>query len=268
MSRAFDRLVSIMDQLREPGGCPWDREQTLETLAAYLLEEAYEAVAAVHAGDPALLREELGDLLLQIVFMGRIAREREWFDVDAVCESISAKLIRRHPHVFGDRQVADAAEVLRNWEEIKREEREEKGERSALDGVPAALPALLQAYRVTQKAAALGFDWQKPLDVVDKLYEEVGELAAELRAEQVEPHRVRAELGDILFVMANLARHLGVEPETALQHTNAKFGRRFRAMERYAQQAERRLKDMTLEELDALWDRAKVEEQSTDGAAS
>ncbi len=257
MSEALDRLVAIMDRLREPGGCPWDREQDLGTLQGYLLEEAYEVVEAAAAGDPRKLREELGDLLLQIVFMARIGKENGWFTLDDVAEGISEKMIRRHPHVFGEREVADAAEVTRNWEEIKEGERRENGERSALDGIPASLPALLKAYRMTEKAAALGFDWERPADVVAKLHEEVQELEREVKGGDVERERVRDELGDVLFVMANLARHLGVEPETALQGSNAKFIRRFKAMEAMAREEGRSLREYTLPELDALWNRAK-----------
>ncbi len=262
MSEAFDRLVGIMDRLRDPGGCPWDREQTLETLAGYLLEEAHEVVEAVHRGDPGKLCEELGDLLLQVVFMARIGRECGHFDADAVCDGISAKMIRRHPHVFGDREVSGSAEVIRNWEAIKEGERRDNGERSVLDGVPPALPALLKAYRMTEKAAAAGFDWRRPADVIGKLHEEVEELEAEVtRLGEASPARVRDEMGDILFVLANLARHLGVEPETALQATNSKFLDRFQAMEAMAGDDGRRLADLTLAELDLLWDRAKSGEK-------
>jgi nucleoside triphosphate diphosphatase len=258
MSDAFDRLVGIMDRLRDPGGCPWDREQTLDTLTGYLLEEAHEVVDAAAAGEPERLREELGDLLLQVVFMARIASEKGWFDASGVCDAISEKLIRRHPHVFGEREVEGAAEVVRNWEEIKRAEHAAEPESSTLDGVPRSLPALLKAFRMTEKAAAVGFDWHKPGDVVGKLHEEVGELEAELpRLEGEGPARVREELGDVLFVMANLARHLGVEPETALQATNTKFKTRFQAMEAAARASGRRLADMSLAEQDELWEQAK-----------
>ncbi len=260
MSRAVDELVAIMDRLREPGGCPWDAEQTLETLQGYLLEEAYEAVDAAASGDPEKLREELGDLLLEIVFMARIAKENGWFTLDDVARGISEKMIRRHPHVFGDRSVTGAEEVTRNWEAIKEAEREGEPERSALDGIPASLPALLKAYRMTEKAAALGFDWERPEDVLAKLHEEVDELEREVRSGEAGRRRVREELGDVLFVMANLARHLGTEPETALQGTNAKFMRRFRAMEEAARAEGRTLREMTLAELDALWNRAKAAE--------
>jgi len=257
MSDAFDRLVSIMDRLRDPGGCPWDREQTLGTLAGYLLEEAHEVVDAI-GGEPGKLREELGDLLIQVVFMSRIGRENGWFDVDDVCDVISDKMVRRHPHVFGDRRVTGSDEVVRNWEDIKKEERAHGGEASVLDGVPGSLPGLLKAFRMTEKASAIGFDWRKPHDVMDKLYEEVGELEAELdHLEGGSPDRVREELGDVLFVMANLARHLGVEPETALQTANAKFKRRFQAMEAIAVERRLDLRDMSLEEQDALWEQVK-----------
>ncbi|MCG6964732.1 MAG: nucleoside triphosphate pyrophosphohydrolase [Acidobacteria bacterium] len=258
MSDATDRLVEIMDRLRDPGGCPWDREQTLESLTGYLLEEAHEVVGAVASGEPELLCEELGDLLLQIIFMARIARENSWFDFDAVCDAISDKMIRRHPHVFGTVDVAGADEVARNWEDIKQEERKEQPEASALDGIPAALPGLLKAFRMTEKAAALGFDWQRPTDVVGKLHEEVEELESALLAGSGNGSPpVREELGDILFVMANLARHLGVEPETALQGTNSKFMSRFRSMEDQARAAGRSLRSYDLQELDALWQEAK-----------
>jgi MazG family protein len=261
MSSAFDRLVAIMNRLRDPGGCPWDREQTLNTVAPYLLEEAYEVVDAVAGNDPAKLCEELGDLLLQIVFLARIARESGWFEIDDVCEMISDKMVRRHPHVFAEREVSDSSEVKRNWEDIKRVERGERSESSVLDGVPNSLPALLKAFRMTEKAAAIGFDWRRPADVMVKMREEVAELEAELTGgEDSATARVREEMGDVLFVIANLARHLGVEPETALQGTNAVFKRRFEAMEARSRELGRDLRDMSLEEQDALWDEAKLRE--------
>jgi MazG family protein len=258
MSESFDRLRQIMDRLRDPGGCPWDRKQTLPTLAPYLLEEAHEVAEAVAATDPRALCEELGDLLLQIVFMARIGRENGWFDLDDVCNGIGDKMIRRHPHVFGDTEVEDAEEVLRNWEEIKRDERSGETTSSALNGVPAALPALLKAFRMTEKAAAIGFDWRKPADVMAKMREEMDELEAELvKGDQTASEEARNEMGDVLFVMANLARHLGVEPETALQLTNVTFKRRFESMESQARERGQDLGDMSLEEQDALWEEAK-----------
>ena len=268
MSQSFDRLVAVMDRLRDPGGCPWDREQTLRTLAPYFLEEAYEVVDAIADGDPAKLCGELGDLLIQIVFVARIAKEEDWFDVDAVCESISDKMIRRHPHVFGDREVSDSDEVMQNWEDIKRDERAGEPSSSVLDGVPHSLPALLKAFRMTEKAAAVGFDWRKPEDVMGKMHEEMAELEAELAVgEAAANERVQSEMGDVLFVMANLARHLGVEPETALQRTNATFQRRFQAMEERALARNQNFREMDLEEQDALWDEVKKAEGRGSGKA-
>jgi len=263
MSSSFDRLVAIMDRLREPGGCPWDREQTLDTLAPYFLEEAYEVVDAIATAEPKKLCEEIGDLLLQIVFVARIARENGWFGIDEVCDAISDKMVRRHPHVFGDREVDDSAEVMRNWEDIKRSERADHPDASVLDGVPGSLPALLKAYRMTEKASAVGFDWRKPADVMSKMREEMDELEAELNTEDnAITDRVRAEMGDVLFVMANLARHLGVEPETALQGTNASFKRRFEKMEEVARALDRDFREMSLEDQDALWEEVKADERA------
>lgn len=258
MSESFDRLCQIMDRLRDPGGCPWDRKQTLSTLAPYLLEEAHEVAEAVAGDEPNKLCEELGDLLLQIVFMTRVGRENGWFDLDDVCNGISDKMVRRHPHVFGDREVEDADEVLRNWEDIKRDEREGQETNSVLDGVPAALPGLLKAFRMTEKAAAVGFDWRRPADVMTKMREEMDELEHELDdGGGAASDRARDEMGDVLFVMANLARHLGVEPETALQRTNTTFKRRFESMEAQARARGDNLRELSLEEQDALWEEAK-----------
>lgn len=269
MSDAFDRLVSIMNRLREPGGCPWDREQTLDTLAGYLLEEAHEVVEAIGSGVPEKIREELGDLLIQVVFMSRIGSENDWFDVDDVCDVISDKMVRRHPHVFGDREVDGSAEVVRNWEDIKKEERADTGETSVLEGVPGSLPGLLKAFRMTEKAAAVGFDWRRPRDVMAKLHEEVAELEVELdRLEDTTIENVREELGDVLFVMANLARHLGVEPETALQRANAKFKARFESMEKIAKERGEAFREMRLEEQDALWELAKRVQRSGESPES
>jgi MazG family protein len=255
----FDALRELCARLRGPAGCPWDREQTLESLRPYMIEETYEVIDAIDGGDGRELAAELGDLLFHIVFAARIAEERGWFDVADVCRGIHAKMVHRHPHVFGATEVSSAAEVVRNWEAIKQRERSEKG---ALAGVPRQLPALLKAYRITEKAAALGFDWEKVSDVVAKLEEEVGELAAELRAEHDEAaaRRVRDELGDVLFVMANLARQLGVDPEAALQGANDKFARRFGSMEELAARRGTPLREMTLDEMDTLWDEVKRDE--------
>lgn len=255
----FELLVALCARLRAPGGCPWDREQTLESLRAYVLEEAYEVAESLTAEEPRALAGELGDLLFQIVFVAQIADEQGWFDVDEVCRQVHAKMVRRHPHVFGEREVEGAAEVVRNWEAIKQEE---NGQQGALDGVPRHLPALLKALRITEKAAALGFDWERVDDVVAKLREEVEELAGALATPEARQRRefVRGELGDVLFAAANLARQLEVDPEAALQDANARFSSRFSSMERSARERGRALRGMTLAELDALWEEAKAAE--------
>lgn len=253
--RPFDELVALCARLRAPGGCPWDREQDLTTLPGYLIEEAYEVVEAMASEDRHALQGELGDLLFHVLFIADLARERGWFDIDDVCRAVHGKMVRRHPHVFGDVEVSGAGEVVQNWERIKREE---PGDGGALDSVPRHLPALLKAVRISEKAAAVGFDWQRANDVGAKLREEVGELLAALEAPAA--HRrasVREELGDVLFVMANLARKLGVDPEAALQAANEKFKRRFAAMERLARERRVRLAELNLAELDALWDEVK-----------
>jgi MazG family protein len=256
----FDALVALSARLRAPDGCPWDREQTLESLKTYIIEEAYEVVDAIDGGDPATLSGELGDLLFQIVFAAQVAHEHGWFDVEEVCRKIHAKMVYRHPHVFGDVEVAGAADVVRNWEALKARERRAAG---ALAGVPRQLPALLKALRITEKAAALGFDWERANDVVAKLQEEVDELIAELGPDPTAraAEGVREELGDILFVLANLARRLGVDPEAALQGANEKFARRFGAMEEEARSRGVALGSLGLAELDGIWEEVKKRER-------
>jgi nucleoside triphosphate diphosphatase len=256
---AFSALCRLSARLRGPGGCPWDREQTLESLRTYVIEEAYEVTDAMSAGDPPALAAELGDLLFQIVFVAEIARENGWFDVAQVCRAVHEKMVRRHPHVFGEVQVDGPEDVMRNWEAIKESERRESG---ALSGVPRDLPALLKALRVTEKAAALGFDWERVTDVVAKLDEEVSELAVEVRGGQDKgaASRIREELGDVLFVMANLARQLGMDPEAALQAANDKFVRRFSAMEGLARRRGLALRSLPPAELDVLWEEVKRQE--------
>jgi MazG family protein len=255
----FDALRELSRRLRAPDGCPWDREQTLESLKTYILEEAYEAVDAISSGDRDTVAGELGDLLFQIVFAAQIAQEQGWFDIEVVCRRIHAKMVHRHPHVFGNVEVSGAADVVRNWENIKAQERRDTG---ALAGVPRQLPALLKALRITEKAAAAGFDWERAADVVAKLDEEVGELAAELGPDPAARPRegVREELGDVLFVLANLARQLEIDPEAALQGANEKFSRRFAAMEKDARTRGVALGSLDLAELNALWEAAKARE--------
>lgn len=230
-------LIAIMDRLRDPDGCPWDREQTFSSLRSYLLEEAYEVADALDRQDLAALREELGDLLFQIVFLARLASERDAFDMRDVLRTIAEKMVRRHPHVFGDAVAKTSGEVLRNWEEIKRHERA-AAERQAggsstipslLDGIPAALPALLKAQRLGVKAARIGFDWPLSSQVADKVAEELDELREALAGD--DRRRVDEEVGDLLFAAAMLARHAGVDPEGALEAANHKFRRRFNVIE-------------------------------------
>jgi MazG family protein len=264
MSKSFDELVAVMERLRAPGGCPWDREQSYESLSQYLLEEAYEAFDAIHeateTGDTAHLREELGDLLLQIVFHSTIAKEKGDFTVDDVAAGVAEKLILRHPHVFEDQKLDTAAEVLYNWDEFKAKERKasgkpEKAHDSILDEVPIHFPALLEALKVTNKAAKVGFDWQDTDQIFEKLHEEAAELKAAI--ENADTENIAEEIGDLLFVVVNLARKLDVEPETALKKTNRKFRRRFRFIEDGLKADGRTLEDSDLTEMDELWNTAK-----------
>src|SRR3954469_11754462 len=260
-----------MARLRSPEGCPWDREQSYATLAPMLLEEAYEAFEAVEEareGRPLELRDELGDLLFQIVFYAQVARERGEFTIDDVTEAIHTKMVRRHPHVFGDVTVRDTEELLRNWEAMKAEEKRAAGkERSAedsslLDGVSSKAPALMEAHQLSTKAARVGFDWEKVDDIFDKLNEEIDELRLAIKEHYVSSDEathtlVREELGDLLFAATNIARHMQVEPEAALKLTNRKFRRRFRHVEEGLRERGREPGSATLDEMEALWQEAK-----------
>jgi tetrapyrrole methylase family protein/MazG family protein len=254
--REFDRLVAIMAKLRGPGGCPWDAQQTHESLRPYLLEEAYEVLEAVDDADLGRLCGELGDLLLQIVFHAQLAAERGDFDIADVCDKISAKLEYRHPHVFGTVEVSGAEEVLTNWERLKRQEAEHQERKSALDGVPRDLPALQQADKLQKRAAKVGFDWQTIQGPWHKVAEELRELQ-----EAEDPTDAAHELGDLLFAVCNVARFLKVDPESALREANRRFDTRFRSVERQAAEQQRNLADMTLDEMDVLWEQAKAEER-------
>lgn len=253
------RLLAILARLRDPeAGCPWDLRQDFASLIPYTLEEAYEVADAIARGDVADLREELGDLLLQVVFHARIAEERGLFDFEAVAAAISDKLLRRHPHVFAGVSFTNDAERTRFWEESKDKERTNKtGERAVgvLTEVATALPALMEAQKLQQRAARHGFDWDCADAVADKIREELGELE-EARV-CADPGRMREEVGDLLFAVVNLARHLGVEAETALRDSNRKFRRRFGFIEKRVEASGRSLRDCTLAELDGLWDEAK-----------
>lgn len=248
------RLKAIVSLLRSPQGCPWDREQTHESLRAGLLEEACETIDAITRGDDANLREELGDLLLQVVFHADLAGERGAFTLDDAAHHVCEKLIRRHPHVFGDTDAGDTQAVLRQWEQIKRAEKGEAA--SVMDGIPRALPALIRAQNVQKKAARVGFDWQDNDGVLDKFREELAELAAEL--DGGDPRRIGHEVGDLLFTAVNLARRLGIEAELSLEHATQRFISRFRHAEDAAAAQGRKLEDLAPEELDRLWSDAKA----------
>ena len=265
MSKSFDELVAVMERLRAPGGCPWDHEQTYASLSQYLLEEAYETFDAIqHAdktGDTAELKEELGDLLLQVIFHSTIGKERGDFNIDEVCEGVTQKLVLRHPHVFGDAKLHRAQDVLDNWDKLKADERaasgkKEKAADSILDDVPVHFPGLLEALKVTRKAAKVGFDWRNSDEVFAKIDEEIDEL----RRAQTEGNadEIENEIGDLLFAVVNLARKLDVEPETALKRTNRKFRKRFKYIETALKARELKLENVSLEEMDSLWDAAKA----------
>jgi tetrapyrrole methylase family protein/MazG family protein len=254
-SETFAELVRIMERLRAPGGCPWDREQTHESIKPYLIEEAYEVLEAIVASDDAELCTELGDLLLQVVFHAEMARERGAFDIDDVVRAICEKLIRRHPHVFSDVEVKDAAEVLHNWSRIKAEERRHHADQSALAGVPRGMPALLRAQRLGEKASRVGFDWARPDEVLDKLQEELNELRAACHLGN--PAEVEAELGDVLFSTVNLARHLDFSAEDALHKASDRFTKRFRHIEERLSRAGKDIRETPLSEQEALWQEAK-----------
>ncbi len=258
--KPFDRLVEVMTKLRAPGGCPWDAEQTHESLLRYLIEETYEVADTIESGDMDELKDELGDVLLQVVFHAEIEREAGGFDIDDVANSIVEKLIRRHPHVFAD-AVADTPEEVENrWEKIKAEEKKAKGEKGGvLSGIPKHMPGLIKAQRLTEKAGKVGFDWPDTGGVLAKLREEFTEL--EQAVESGDEAGVKEEFGDLLFVMANLARHFDLDAEAALQQTNKKFISRFEFVERRLAEQGKCPTDSSLDEMDALWNEAKREER-------
>jgi len=253
------RLMDVLKQLREPGGCPWDREQTMESLRPFIVEEAYELIEAIDSGDAKLIAEECGDHLLQVVFIARIAEEEGIFDLGDVLDTLVEKLIRRHPHVFGDVVVTDSEGVRKNWEQIKIEERRDKDrDHSILSGVPKSLPALVRAFQIQERAAKVGFDWPagdiSPL--LAKIDEELEELAEARKTGDMES--IREEVGDLLFAAVNLGRHLGVDAEFCLQETNEKFTRRFGFIEKTVEKGDRDWSEYSLDELESLWQRAKT----------
>ena len=280
MSQAFDDLVSLVARLRAPDGCPWDQRQTHESLKPYLIEEAYEVIEALDQNDPNQLRQELGDLFLQILLHAEIENELRNFSIEQVITTLSQKLTRRHPHVFGsDREIEqtlNAEEVLNQWEKIKQAERSEEGKNdSMLDGVPASLPALLRAYQVQKRAARVGFDWTKPEQVIDKLDEELQELREATNHHETKnplhsekqgnttSHAMEHEFGDVLFTIANLARFLNINPEEALRKSCNRFVRRFVNMEQQAAATGKNLQQLTPKEWNTFWEIAKIQEQAT-----
>ncbi len=264
----FEKLVALQARLRARNGCPWDREQTHTTLRTYLVEEAYEVLDALQSGDDAKFANEMGDLLLQIVFHSQIAAEEGRFTVADVIREVHEKMVRRHPHVFGEKRAKDAAEVLRNWEQIKAQERRSEtengrpratsAEKSLLDGVPRTLPATLEGLQLTKKAARVGFDWEDAAGIFEKMREECAELRHAL--DKKEGAKVEEEIGDLLFAAVNLARFLQVDPEIALKNANAKFSRRFREMERLARASGRAFEKVPRGEMESLWEAAKRRE--------
>lgn len=259
---AIDRLLSIMDRLRTPdGGCPWDLEQSFNTIAPHTIEEAYEVVEAIESGDRSALKDELGDLLFQVVFYARLGKEEGCFDFAAIAEAISEKMLRRHPHVFGNADIKDAASQTAAWEATKEAERAKKSENpGVLDGVSTALPASTRALKLQARAARVGFDWPDAAQVLDKIEEEIGEVRHEIVTQA--PHdRLEDEMGDLLFACVNLARKLKIDPETALRRGNAKFERRFRSIEADLAADGRTPAQSGLEEMEALWVKAKQAEK-------
>jgi len=274
MPKKFADLIELMDQLREPGGCPWDREQTYTTLAPFLLEEAYEAFEALEEareGRPDSLREELGDLLFQIVFQARVAKERSEFTIDDVIDGLHTKMVRRHPHVFGSVQADNSKEVLKNWEAIKAEEKRvtkkagsEPAHSSILAGVSTKTPALMEAHQISNKVARVGFDWTNIDEIFQKLQEEVDELRVAIEQhkqsrDEADHARMREEIGDMLFVVTNIARHLSVEPEAALKLANRKFRKRFAYIEKRLREQNRKFEEVSILDLEQLWQEAKLQ---------
>ena len=267
-SSGLNRLIEVMARLRDPvTGCPWDLEQNFASIAPYTLEETYELVEAIESRNPKAIKEELGDVLFQVAFHAQIAREAGLFDLDSVADSVADKMVERHPHVFGDRNTRDATDVMINWEADKAAKRvaqaaAEGREPSALDGVSASLPAATRAVKLQNRAARVGFDWTEARDVLAKIHEEVGELESEIIA-GADKDYLEDELGDVLFAVINLARKLGVDPETALRRTNRKFERRFRGVEQRLASEGRKLTDASLEEMERIWNAIKREEKTS-----
>ena len=267
-AREFTRLVEIMARLRAPDGCPWDREQTIDSLKPFVLEETYEVLEAIDRHDHAALCEELGDFVFEAIFLAQLEAEAGEFAIADSLQSIADKLVRRHPHVFkwdeGEAALDSAGQVRTRWEEIKAEERgQSEKSKTLLSGIAPALPALLRAYHIGVRAASVGFDWTTPGDIVDKIQEEVDELREVVEAAGgIDQTRAEEEMGDLLFSIANLSRKLGIEPETALRKANDKFTRRFGTLEKNVADSGRTMKDMTLDELESAWQRVKASDHA------
>lgn len=255
MSSSFDKLVQIMGRLRGPDGCPWDHQQTHESIVPQLIEETYEVVEAIEKRNSLNLSEELGDLLLHVVFHAQMAQEEGTFTIDDVVSGITQKLIRRHPHVFGDTQVDGAEEVIKNWDKIKDMEKASQGYESLLSGVPRSLPGLQQAYKLTKKASKVGFDWQQTEEVIKKIEEEIEELKEVLT--KTDQKEIEHEIGDLFFTLANICRHIHVHPEEALRGANGRFRERFGYMEKKVHQKGKEISDLSMTEMDQLWEEAK-----------
>ncbi|MFZ7283324.1 nucleoside triphosphate pyrophosphohydrolase [Avibacterium avium] len=259
MKHNIQDFLQLIAQLRNPnGGCPWDLEQTYQSMIPCLLEESYEVVEAIEQQNTANLREELGDLLLQVVFFSQLAKEDNLFTFDDVVNEVAEKILRRHPHVFGEEKAHNEQEALSHWNKIKAEEN--KTRQSILDNIPHAFPALMRAEKLQKRCAKVGFDWDNVQPVIAKVQEELQEVQAELTRPQQDQTKIEEEIGDLLFAVANLSRHLYCSPEETLRKANQKFERRFRQLEALAQQQGKSLQNSTLQELDALWDKVKSEE--------
>ncbi|KGQ66862.1 nucleoside triphosphate pyrophosphohydrolase [Gallibacterium anatis] len=265
MTTKLEKFAEIIAKLRDPnGGCPWDLEQTYKTMPPHILEEAYEVVEAINQDDRKELKEELGDLLMQVVFLSQLAQEEGAFTLDDVIDGITDKIIRRHPHVFGEIKAENSDEVLKNWENIKQQERYQKEQFSILDNVPIALPSLLRAAKLQKRCAKVGFDWSELEPTIQKVEEELQEVRDEVSKQPQNPQAIEEEIGDLLFASVNVARHLKLNPEEALRKANLKFERRFRQVEQSILASGRQLEQVSLAEMDLIWDQVKQQEKQED----
>ncbi|MFU2092017.1 nucleoside triphosphate pyrophosphohydrolase [Gallibacterium anatis] len=265
MTTKLEKFAEIIAKLRDPnGGCPWDLEQTYQTMPPHILEEAYEVVEAINQDDRKELKEELGDLLMQVIFLSQLAQEEGAFTLDDVIDGITDKIIRRHPHVFGEIKAENSDEVLKNWENIKQQERYQKEQFSILDNVPIALPSLLRAAKLQKRCAKVGFDWSELEPTIQKVEEELQEVRDEVSKQPQNPQTIEEEIGDLLFASVNVARHLKLNPEEALRKANLKFERRFRQVEQSILASGRQLEQVSLAEMDLIWDQVKQQEKQED----